>query len=169
MVVPPEATVCAGIDPTRLGRRFGSDTVTRTCWVALRPPGSRAVTVIVALPARAPVIVTVEPDTDARATLELEEVAEYVSASPSGSLKYCDTLTLVLLPTWTVCAGTDPTERGARFDRGTVTAIRCVAVSPPGSRAVTVIVALPAASPVIVTVEPDADARATPEPEAVAE
>ena len=44
----------------------------------------------------------------------------------------------------------------------TVTPIDCVALAPEGSRAVTVTVAVPAATGVSVTVLPDALARTTP-------
>ena len=76
--------------------------------------------------------------------------------SPSGSLKLLLTSTLASLPpTVTVCAEIVPTAVGARFACAfTVTEILCVALRLP-SLAVTVIVALPAATGVIVTVELD--------------
>ena len=51
-----------------------------------------------------------------------------------------------------VCAGMAPADVGARF---TVTAMVCVALEPCPSSAVTVIVAVPPATGVIVTVAPD--------------
>ena len=52
-------------------------------WVALRPPGSVAVTVMVALPGASPI--TLRSETLAVATLEASEAAPYLRASPSGS------------------------------------------------------------------------------------
>ena len=69
------------------------------------------------------------------------------------------TSTLAALPpTVTVCADIVPTAVGARFGcvaAFTVTEIVCVALSLLGSVAVTVIVAEPSATGVIVTVDPD--------------
>ena len=65
-------------------------------------------------------------------------------------------------PTVTVCAEIVPTAVGALFGFGfTVTAMVCVALKLP-SLAVTVIVALPAATGVILTVEPETLADAFP-------
>ena len=67
-----------------------------------------------------------------------------------------DTFTLAALPpTVTVTALMVPTVVGARLDCFTVTAMFCVAVKPLGSRAVTVTVADPTATGVIVTVALD--------------
>lgn len=60
------------------------------------------------------------------------------------------------------------TSRSGAPDDRTVTLAVCVAVSPPGSRAVIVIVALPVATAVIVTDEPDTEARTTLERDDVA-
>ncbi len=86
-VSPGDAVTDVGVTVTVKSGAPAEATVTRAVCVAVSPPGSRAVTVMVALPAETPDIVTVESETEALATLELEEVAEYVSASPSGSLK----------------------------------------------------------------------------------
>ena len=62
------------------------------------------------------------------------------------------------LPTVTVCDEIEPTAVGARFGwvaAFTVTEMVCVALSLLGSVAVTVIVALPAATGVILTLEPE--------------
>ena len=90
--------------------------------------------------------------------------------SLSASLKLLLTSTLAALPpTVTVCAEMEPTAVGALFGFGsTVTAMVCVALKLP-SLAVTVIVVLPAATGVILTLEPDtlAVAFAPSEEEAV--
>ena len=58
----------AGMAPTAAGASLTDETDTVALWVASRPPGSRAVTVIVAVPRATPVMVTVPPDTEALAT-----------------------------------------------------------------------------------------------------
>ena len=79
--------------------------------------------------------------------------------SPSASLKLLLTSTVAAeLPTVTVCAEMEPTAVGARFGcvaAFTVTEMVCVALSLLGSVAVTVIVALPAATGLMLTVDPD--------------
>ena len=60
---------------SRSVRGSPDETVTRASWPAARPPGSVAVTVIVALPWAMAVIVTVEPDTEAPATFALDDDA----------------------------------------------------------------------------------------------
>ena len=65
------------------------------------------------------------------------------------------------LPAANPTGGIDRTASGARFARSTVTPTFWTALSPAGSRAVTVTVALPSASPAIVSLEPDTDAVAT--------
>ena len=76
--------------------------------------------------------------------------------SLSGSLKLLLTSTVAALPpTVIVCAEIVPTAVGARFGCGfTVTAMVCVAVRLP-SLAVTVIVAEPAATGVMLTLDPE--------------
>ena len=72
----PTVTVCAEIDPTAVGARLAcAFTVTEMVCVALKPSGSEAVTVIVALPAATGVMLTVEPETLAVALLLSEEAA----------------------------------------------------------------------------------------------
>ena len=79
--------------------------------------------------------------------------------SPSGSLKSLLTSNVAALPpTCTITAEVPPTSVGARFGcvaAFTVTEIDCVALKLPGSVAVTVIVAEPAATGVMLTLEPD--------------
>ena len=77
--------------------------------------------------------------------------------SPSASLKLPLTSTVAAeLPTVTVCAEMEPTAVGALFGLGlTVTEMVCVALNPSGSEAVTVTVALPWDTGLMVTVEPD--------------
>ena len=60
---------------TRISVPPRTETVTLTVWVASRPSGSVAVTVMVAVPAATPVMVTVPPDTDTSAMAALEVVA----------------------------------------------------------------------------------------------
>ena len=77
--------------------------------------------------------------------------------SPSASLKLPLTSTVAALPpTVTVCPEIVPTAIGALFGLGLiVTEMVCVALNPSGSEAVTVTVALPAATGVMVTLEPE--------------
>ena len=138
--------VWAGIVPTACGARPGRSTVTVTICEADRPPGSRAVTVKVELPAATAPMVIVLPDTETAATAGFDDVAAYSSASPSGSLKYDAAFTVAVSPAAMVRAGIVPTACGARLGRCTVTVMLCEADRPPGSRAVTVTVALPAAA-----------------------
>ena len=75
--VPPGATV-TDLGVTFVNRRSGAaldTTLTATRCVAVSPPGSRAVIVIVAVPVERAVIVTVDPETDTLATLVLDDVA----------------------------------------------------------------------------------------------
>ena len=121
-IVKVALTEPPGVPVTDVGVTVGTSrsgapadpTVTLIRCEAVSPPGSRAVTVIVALPVLPAVTVTLEPDTEARATLEFDEVAVYVSASLSGSLKYREASIVVLPPGASVCAGIVPTRRGAR-------------------------------------------------------
>ena len=84
--------------------------------------------------------------------------------SPSASLKLPLTSTVAAeLPTVTVCAEMEPTAVGALFGLGlTVTEMVWVALALLGSEAVTVIVALPAATGVMVTIEPETLVNAFP-------
>ena len=77
--------------------------------------------------------------------------------SPSASLKLPLTSTLASLPpTVTVCAEMEPTAVGALFGLGlTVTEMVWVALALLGSEAVTVTVALPSDTGLMLTVEPD--------------
>ncbi len=141
----------------------GEVTVTLACCCAVRPSGSRAVTVRVARPAATAVIVTVEPDTENLAIAESDEAAAYVSASPSGSAKCREAFNSAVASASTSRSSMVPTASGARL--GTVATKVCVAESPSGSEAVTVTVVVPLATAVTVTAPlnlPDRDAVATP-------
>ena len=85
----PGATVIAcGLTP--LNSRSGALaalTVTATPCAAVRPPGSRAVTVTVAAPSATPVSVRALPEVAADTTAAFDVAAVYVSGSPSGSRK----------------------------------------------------------------------------------
>ena len=59
----PTATFWSGIVSAASGARFAAVTVTMKVCVALRPPGSVAVTVTVALPGATPVTLTTPPET----------------------------------------------------------------------------------------------------------
>ena len=48
---PPSVRVWSGIAPTERGARLAIATATANVWLALKPPGSVAVTVTVAVPA----------------------------------------------------------------------------------------------------------------------
>ena len=79
--------MASSIEPTLRGLRFPWTTRTRKRWVAERPPGSLAVTVIVTVPTRSPAMVILLPDTLNVALDVFEEVAPSVRSSPSGSPK----------------------------------------------------------------------------------
>ena len=85
----------------------------------------------------------------------LDEVASYVSSSPSGSVKYGETSRDTELFSSTTMSPISPTASGAWL--GTVTSKVCVAVNSSGSRAVTVTIALPPATPLTATTLPDTD------------
>ena len=104
--------------PLVCGPRLG--TVTSNLCVAVSPPGSRAVTVTVAVPPLTPVTVSVPEETDTLATPEGDDDAENVSGSPSGSVKYCPRFaTVAVLPARTVSGRMLPLVCGPRL--GTVT------------------------------------------------
>ena len=134
-------------------------TVTATSCAAVRPPGSLAVNISVVVPAATPEIDIVRPDTEARATRGFEDAAWKLSAPPSGSSKNEDTATETVSPEARLTAGIEPVATGARFGR-TVTPVLCVAASPPGSRAVSVRIALPEDTAVTVTTVPETATRA---------
>ena len=90
------------------GARFG--TVTEKPCSASRPPGSLAVTVTDALPGATPATVTVVSDMDAVAIPESDDMAEYASASPLGSVKHA--ATVVVSPAWTVTSAMGPQAEG---------------------------------------------------------
>ena len=154
LAVCPGLRLWAGIEPDGAGARLAC-TVTPTRCVALRPPGSVAVTITVAVPFATPVSVSVLPDTLADTTPAFDVAAAYPSASPSGSLKYEATSSVAVRPGLRLWAGIESDGAGARLGVSTVTAMRCVALRPPGSVAVTVTVAVPSATPVSVSVLPD--------------
>jgi len=104
-----------GIVPTSSVQDAEPCTVTENDCSAERPPGSVAVTRIVAVPAATPATATVRPETLTVATLVLDELAVYVSASPSGSLKYDEAFRFSLAPAVTVMAGIVPTACGDRL------------------------------------------------------
>ena len=66
---------------------MGWDTVTKKVCVAVKLPGSVAVTVIVAVPAATAVMLTVVSEVDTVALAVSEEVAVWVNVSLSASLK----------------------------------------------------------------------------------
>ena len=83
--VSPSNTESAGIEVVTRGRRLGTATVKD--WSAVRPSGSRAVTVTVAVPFATATTHAVSPATAARATRLSVDVAEKSRESPSGSAK----------------------------------------------------------------------------------
>ena len=111
-----------------------------------------------AFPFASPVTVATLPDTVTLAVAGRDDVAEYLSASPSGSVKCPPTSTAAVLPASTSRSGIVPTGFGARF--GTVTTNVCVAESPPGSVAVTDKVAVPLAMAVTISVLPATETAA---------
>ena len=98
--------------------------------VAVRPPGSRAVTVTIALPRASATTRTVSSTAAALTTAGSEDAASYTSGSPSGSVKYSDGSTRTVSPAVSVRAEIGPAASGARF--GTVTSNRSAAARPSG-------------------------------------
>ena len=140
---------------------MAASTVTSALCVALRPSGSVAVTVTVAVPAAAAVSVRLLPEMLAASTAASLDSAVYDSSSPSGSLKKVATSTVSVWPTVIVCAGIAPTASGAWLAASTVTSALCVAVRPSGSVAVTVTVAVPGVTAVIVRLLPASETVST--------
>ena len=114
----PTVKVWSAIDPETTGGRFGSSTVTLPLAVAESPPGSRAVTVMVAVPAPTAVTVTVVPDSATPTVPGAEDIAVYVNASPSGSVNNDAAFTVTDSPTVRVWAAIDPEATGGRFGCG---------------------------------------------------
>ena len=148
----PAASAVSGMVPSRRGVRFPRTTLTRKLWVAERPPGSVAVTVMVTVPVRLPLTVTLLPETLTSTLVVLDEVAVYVRPSPSGSLKYGATSNETDRSISTVRFSIVPSPTGAWL--GTVTWKLWLATRPAESRAVTVTVALPPATPATVSTPP---------------
>ena len=142
MCVAPSVSVAASMLPTAAGA--GGTTVTAKACAAL-PPAFVAVTVIVALPAATAVTTTVAPLTATVATSGSEVSAVYVIPSP---LKWSEAVTVWVTPSVMVAGAMLPTATGAGGT--TVTAKACSAL-PPAFVAVTVTVALPAATAVSVS------------------
>ena len=164
MRVSPTSRVAAGISPRASGARLGTVAV-KYC-VAVRPPGSVAVTAMVAAPRATAVTVTVFPAAATVATPVSEAAAEYARLSPSGSPKYGVMSSETVSPASMVSAGIWPRDSGARL--ATVAWKDCVAVRPPGSVAVTAMVAAARARASRVIAPPVAATSNTPACEAVA-
>ena len=151
---------------SKLSTMSKSPSVARTRTVkelsALRPPASRAATVTVAVPCATATMWIVSPGaaTPAMAATPLsEETAPWMSASPSGSMKYPDTSTRAVSATANLRSGIAPEATGARF--GTVTSKRSAAARPSGSRAVIATVDVPGATETMRIVLPETPASAT--------
>ena len=134
-----------------------------------RPPGSVALTVTRVVPTPTASSTMFAPPASVPAvTIDgSAERASSLSGSPSGSSNKADPGTELRSPNSTVSAktcpsGKPPTETGARFGVTTVTRKRCATASPARSLAVTVTVAVPSATPTIVSVLPDSDTETTP-------
>ena len=92
-------TALTGVTPYTRGssvNRARIATVTANDCVAVRPPGSVAVTRTVAAPSPTAVTVTNAPVTVAVTTWRADEDTVYVKASPSGSPNALDTSTLAV-------------------------------------------------------------------------
>ena len=108
----------SGIAPDTVGARLALLTVTSKVWLALRPPGSVAVTVMVALPGASPITLRSLPETLAVATLEASEAAPYLRASPSGSENAPEMSTGASVFSTKTWSGIAPDTVGARFVGG---------------------------------------------------
>ena len=109
----PAVIVCGGIAPTASGARFAASTVTSALCVAVRPSGSVAVTVTVAVPAATAATVRLLPDRATDTTASSDDVAVYVRVPPSGSRKNGVTSTVTDCPAVMTWAGIEPTATGA--------------------------------------------------------
>ena len=99
--------------PTASGPRLG--TLASNACRADRPPGSVAVTATVAVPRETPRTVTPPPPTAAATMPGSADVAVKFSGSPSGSLKYPATFTVMESPNATCWSGIAPTGCGGWF------------------------------------------------------
>ena len=158
------------IVPSASGERLGTSAV--NCCVALRPPGSVAVTVMVAVPCETALMVSVAPDMLAVTRLVFDDETEYSrSSSGSGSENEDATLKLAdgdvtsvnvrfeIVPTAT---GELLVGCGTTVELFTVTSKRCSALRLPGSVAVTVMVAVPCEAALMVSVPPSMLVVTTP-------
>ena len=146
------------------GGRLGT-VIVKAC-ATLSPAESLAVTVALALPLARADTTSVLPATAARATPASETVAENSRSSPSGSAKWVARSTVSARPTSISRSGGGSRATGAWF--GTSIVELCETLSPAGSLAVTVTVALPLARAATTSAPPDTDALATLVSETVA-
>ena len=113
------------------------------------------------MPSDTGVTVTMLPDIATDATDRADDRAQNVSASPSGSRNALATSTVTgASSTPMLSAASEPTGSGGRL-AATVTANNCDTLKPPGSVAVTRIVAVPAPTAVRITRAPIARTVAT--------
>ena len=158
MATESPATISSlGMESDSTGARFA--TVTPTVIETDAPPGSVAVTASVAAPAPTATTARVSADTEADATAPSETSTAKPSVSPSGSLKWSDRSMKTESDGTSSRAGMESATTGGRF--GTATTKFCVAESPPGSRAVTVISLVPRPMAASVSVPPETVAVAT--------
>ena len=117
---------------------------------------------IVVEPPATALTVNVLPEVVTVATAVMDDEAAKLRLSPSGSVKFETTSTVKVSPAVTEISEIVPIAVGAWFGTVTVTSKLCDASRPPGSVAVTVTVAMPSATPVTVTAEPETLAVARP-------
>jgi len=136
---------------------LGTSAVKLVC--ASRPRVSVAVTVTVVTPRARPRMVRIDLRSRTVATVRSELVMAKVSGPPSGSTKWSARSIRVRRRGRMRWFGIGAARRGGRF--GTVTGNCWEAARPSGSVAVTVMVAMPMATPVTVIVSPAASTAAT--------
>ena len=147
----------AGKVPTATGARLG--TVTVNVCVAASPSASMAVIVNVAFPLWVASITRVAPERESVTATVSEAAAAKPRGSPSGSLKWGETSSSTVSPTWTIRSGMEPTGTGGWLR--TVKSNSCVAFRPSTSIAVTVTAAPPLATATTVMIVPATETPAT--------
>ena len=140
---------------TRSDTVIASPTVTSNRCTAERLEGSRAVTLMVAVPSATAVTASVEPDNATVAVACLDELAVKLRLSPSGSVKDEDTSIESVSPVSREGSPILPTARGGRFPSTTCNSKLPVTESSAGSLTVAVTVTVPGRMPVRVSVAPD--------------
>ena len=157
----PTLRFCAGISPSAIGAWFPLATKAANTCVADSPPGSVAVSDTKDVPTSIPTSVSIVPSSEAVATVVSSLSTVRVRVSPSGSVKVPETSRVTVPPTARSWCGIVSVSTGPRLTVVTVKLAVCVADSPSGSVAVSVIVVSPAPTATTVMMLPDIEAVTT--------